>query len=365
MAKLAICSIDLDAAGAVPDWIMLLPYGQRFSGRDGRGPYTLRDQAHAQQVITATRTYQAGADLPIDYDHQLVHAVKNGQPAIAGGWIKDLEARPDGLYGRVEWTAKAAQHLAAREYRYISPMFTHDKASGEVLRVVGAGLVNMPNLEIPAIASQNQQEELPMDLVKILAALLGLGADTTQDQLVAHCQKLQASMATAGQALGISSTDPASLASAARAALDKMATALGQQPGATVEQLVTAAQSLATSAKTPDPAKFVPIEQLTTANQQLKQLQDQAVAAEVDAAIKAGKVAPALKDWALGYASQDLQAFKTYVAGTPAILPPGNQVPPGQPGDKAAALSAEQLAICSQLGITEEAFLKSMDKETA
>ncbi|WP_428560455.1 MAG: phage protease [Solidesulfovibrio sp. DCME] len=71
-------------AGAAPQWVQLLPAGT-FTGRDGAGPYSLDDP---QAVIAATLAAAAGADLPIDYDHQILWSRNNGQPAIAGGWLK-------------------------------------------------------------------------------------------------------------------------------------------------------------------------------------------------------------------------------------------------------------------------------------
>ncbi len=71
-------------AGAAPQWVQLLPAGT-FTGRDGAGPYSLDDP---QAVIDATLAAAAGADLPIDYDHQILWSRNNGQPAIAGGWLK-------------------------------------------------------------------------------------------------------------------------------------------------------------------------------------------------------------------------------------------------------------------------------------
>ncbi len=42
-------------------------------------------------------------DLPVDLDHATVKKALFGDAAPAVGWINKLEARADGLYGRVEW----------------------------------------------------------------------------------------------------------------------------------------------------------------------------------------------------------------------------------------------------------------------
>lgn len=254
--------------------------------RAGRLP----DQAAAQRIIEATIAYQKGADLPFDYDHQLVFAEKNGQPAIASGWIKELAVRPDGIWGRVDWTAKAAAHIAAKEYRYLSPMFAHDK-DGNVLRLAGAGLTNVPNLEITAIASQHG-EDCTMDLLKILAALFGLPETSDQAAIVAHCQKLLSGFSAVSQRLGIAeANNPILIATAAQAAFGKVAKALGQPETATIDQLVTAAAQVVTTATgTPDPSKWVAMAQHQAVADELKTIKGAQIGAEVDAAIKAGKI---------------------------------------------------------------------------
>lgn len=117
---------------APPEWVELIPAGT-FSGRDGRGPYTLDPQA----VIGAFE--KGGIDLPVDYDHQTLEAEAKAGPVPAAGWIKALEVRDGALWGRVAWTPRAAELIAAREYRFLSPVFRHDK-KGRVLALEGAGL---------------------------------------------------------------------------------------------------------------------------------------------------------------------------------------------------------------------------------
>lgn len=148
----AIHSFELPA-GEPPKWVHLLPLGSFFSGRDGRGPYILKDIQAAQAVIETTMGYQGNADMPIDYDHQLIWTRENGKPAPASGWIKELQARADGVWGRVEWTPRAAELLRNREYRYLSPVFMHTQ-DGTITRLSFAALSNIPNLELTALASQ-------------------------------------------------------------------------------------------------------------------------------------------------------------------------------------------------------------------
>jgi phage I-like protein len=134
----------VDLSGTAPALVQLLPAGT-FSGRDGRGPYRL----DVQSVLSEFSKW--GMPLAIDFEHQAIHAPENGNPAPAAGWISQLENKPSGIWGRVEWTAKASAMLAAKEYRYLSPVFDHAK-DGTVARLIGAGLTNNPNLYLTAIA---------------------------------------------------------------------------------------------------------------------------------------------------------------------------------------------------------------------
>jgi Mu-like prophage I protein len=81
--------------------------------------------------------------LPVDYDHSIDLAAPKGLPAPAAGWIDQLEARADGIWGRVAWTARAAASIAALEYRHISPVFDHTRG-GAVVRILRAALTNSP-----------------------------------------------------------------------------------------------------------------------------------------------------------------------------------------------------------------------------
>lgn len=339
------------ASGQPPEWVHLIPAGQ-FAGRDGRGPYILKD---AQAVVAASN--REGLEAVIDYDHQTdLSAVKDvGGTAPAAGWIKVLEARADGIWGKVEWTERGAAAVAAREYRYLSPVFLHTR-TGEVKQVLRAGLTNNPNLHLTALASQEtklQPEGKDMnELLKALAAALGLPADSDQAAIMAALTALVTSanasttaIATMAQAAGVTAgDDPAATATAVQAAF-------------------TAAGAKATA--TPDPNKFVPIEMVTSLQAQVKTLMDERGAGVVDQAIKSGKVPPANRDWAVAYHAKDPEGFAKFLEGQPAILTPGAK-PGGKIGGSGdGALDAEDIAVAAAMGLTPEEFTASRKKETA
>jgi Mu-like prophage I protein len=155
--------------GQEPQWVHLLPVGE-FSASDGRGPWLVESP---EQVIANTLKNAGTKLIPVDYDHQIDHKTENGQPAIAAGWITQFEARDNGIWGLVEWTDKARAHLAAKEYRYISPVIKY-KSNGEVTSIARAALVNNPALELTALASEQEsslQAALSDTKAKLEAAL--------------------------------------------------------------------------------------------------------------------------------------------------------------------------------------------------
>lgn len=167
---------------APPEWVHLIPAGV-FSGRDGRGPYHL----DAAAVLAAFAAH--GADLPIDYEHQSLSAADKAGPVPAAGWITALEMREDGLWARVAWTPQAAELLAGRQYRYLSPVFMHRK-DGTVVELLGAGLTHTPNLHLRAAAARHLETHTVEDLIERLIMMLNLPTASTPEDVVAELQKL-------------------------------------------------------------------------------------------------------------------------------------------------------------------------------
>ncbi len=138
-------------AGAVPlngpaSVIRIVPAGT-FRTMDGR-PKDLAGwhlgPREAARIIAVAE--QRPEDLVIDYEHATLRNESTG-PVPAAGWIKRLEWQDgDGLHAHAEWTGRAWEMIAAREYRYISPVLAYDKSSGAVTQLLGAGLTNTPAL---------------------------------------------------------------------------------------------------------------------------------------------------------------------------------------------------------------------------
>lgn len=280
-----------------PEWVMLIPAGT-FSGRDGRGPYRL----DADAVLAAFE--KGGIDLPIDYEHQTLEATAKAGPVPAAGWIKALEARGGALWGRVEWTPQAAGLIQSREYRFLSPVFRHDK-TGRILALEGAGLTHYPNLDLEPVAHMKGDDM--MDLTPIAEAL-GLEA---------------------------AKADVAALAAHARALKEA-------------------------ASRPPDPAQWVPMSQHQAVAEQLAALQAQVAKEKAEAAVRAamsaGKLAPAMQDWALSYATKDPEGFAAWVKAAPAILPAQADKSAHRVAPNADTLTDEDRYVCAALGLSETDF---------
>ena len=311
LSVMALCFED----EGVPEWIQLTPRGPGIAGRDGRRWVLPNPEA----VVAAFR--DNNQDLPIDLEHSTQLKASKGEPAPAVGWMTDLEVRDGELWARVDWTEEGRARVSERQYRYISPAFKFVKASGEILRMVSAGLTNNPNLHLAALNSQAAQEESEMDRAVLEA--LSLNQDATAADAVVAITKLK----------------------------EEKATALN-------------------SAATPDPDKFVPVETHQLALNKVaeyeaadQEREDEAINAVVDQAVADGKVAPANKEFYLAAcrAEGGLERFQAAMKDAPVIAAPSG-LDEKTPANS-TQLSAEDQAICSQMGLTAEEFLAEQKKE--
>lgn len=342
--RTATLSLILPTAGAE---IQLLPAGL-FRAADGSGrpeglPGWYIDAEIAGRIIAAASA--RATKYVIDYEHQTFLAEKNGQPAPAAGWFdgRGLVWREgQGLFAtQVEWTERARIMIGDGEYRYLSPAFQWDDVTGHVKLLVNAGLTNNPGLDgmaaVALTAALNalyppSEEDPPVnELLKQLLVALGLPADATE-----------ATALTAVAAL--------------KAKIDEVATLKSQ---------VATLSAQAASATNPDPAKFVAVETMAALQAQVATLSAQVQTGEaakvIDAAIDAGKLLPAQRQWAEDLGKKDIAALKAYVdVATPVAALAGMQTttttpPAGQP----AKLTDSELAVCKSMGLSADEFLKN------
>jgi phage I-like protein len=345
--------VVLEINGQAPEWVRLLPIG-RVELRDNREPFEV-DQADLGAIVS---TFTAnGVDLVVDYEHQSL----TGDKAPAAGWIKDLEARIDGLYVRIEWTPVALKHIRANEYRYYSPVLRLDPKTRHPLALMHVGLTNVPAIkglapllaakyggegEEPVIIMLNsqalpapaeKQEEVPM--LKKLINKLGLKPEATEEEVLSLvADRTQEVVALKAQA----------------AALPEIAVALGLEK--TADAATITGTILALKQGT---------EQLSTLRTELEVLKAEHVQGKaqkaVDEALAAKKITPAQVEWALKYASEDQEGFAAYVKAAVPVLAGKQFKVPTENGKGEVSLSASELQMCRLTGITPEAFKASKE----
>ena len=337
-------AVALPQKGSVPDWIQVFPSGT-FSGRDGRGPYSCDPPA----VVARTLEHNGQVDIPVDYDHQLEHTTQNGQPAIAAGWLTELAAREDGVWGRVEWTEKGKAHVAAREYRYVSPVYYYEENTGEILAIESVALTNVPNLTMKALASRGAAHpftgESSMSFLKTLASVLGVtDAEPTEAAVEAAARRVVAESGTMKAAMSV-------MAEAAKAE-DKT-------PGG----IAKAVQSVAARAEHPDVSRYVPVETFNAVNAELGQMKAAQSVALVDRGKVEGKISPAMEGWAKDYAASDPENFKKFLATAPDVRPGKvlQAVSAAAPADAPRnALPGTAKALCRFMCVPDEDYQKAV-----
>lgn len=303
-------AIALNVEGCAPEWILLVPAGKEIHGNDRRKFLNPDPRA-------VVATFQAsGMALPIDVNHAQFLRAPKGEDAPAAGWIEELQIRDGAIWGRVEWTPSGKAALDARSYRYISPALLTDK-SGAVLALAGAGLVNRPNFNMPALNSEGST-------MKNLLKKLGLAETASENDAIAAMDALQTQLNAA------KTVTPSLAAYVPRADYDIALNAANE-----------AKTELATHLNSARTAK---------------------VTALVDQAVKDGKVAPATKDFYMRLCAteQGVAEFEKFLAAQPSVFTASgldNKPAEGQGGK--VALNADERALLAMTNLTEEQFLAS------
>lgn len=220
-APMAAQELPAAPAGAVPDWIKILPPpGRPIATHDGRGPYVYAD---AQAVIAASLARKR--KLVVDENHATEIAARQGAASPARGYVAEFAARADGIWARIDWTEAGRALMADRAYWGVSPVILLDAPEAREIRAIKSiALTNEPNLrDLPAL----HHEEERMFQTQ-LAEALGLPPAAPEADLLARVRAmaeaatahaaLQSHMGEVAAALGVEAgSEPARLAEAARA----------------------------------------------------------------------------------------------------------------------------------------------------
>lgn len=335
---LTLKSKEMEVGGA-PEIISVLPLGHVKSAK---GEFDVDGESFAAMKAQIA---QRGVDLVVDYEHQTL----TGEQAPAAGWVKELFLDDGQIKARVEWTDRAKAYLSNREYRYLSPVITVRKADNKATGLHSIALTNTPAIEhMEAIVNSLNFEggQNTMDFMKELAKLLGLGEDATEEQVK--------------EALKVCLEENKSLKeSAAEAAKqqppenDKVVAnkevceLLGLKAGAATADVAAAIMAL----KGGNIGGVNLVEQVKSLEAKLA---DRDAEEAVEMALKAGKITPAQREWAKGYALKNLEDFRGFVEKAPQVVPMGD-VGGSEPLTlKRDEVDEATLLVCKQLGISTE-----------
>lgn len=318
----------------LPEWILLLPAG-RVELLDRPEPLQVDPESLAA-VVAAFRS--RGVDLVIDYEHQSLQ----GRQAPAAGWIKDLEDRGDGLWARVEWTPQAKEYLRNREYRYFSPVLQLDPETRKPLALMQVGLTNVPAIKrLPPLVAKWDTGE------RAAAAGPSQASKETDNGKGGEMRKLELLLG-----LGPEVEDEA-LEAGVLEFCRNLAAALDLPEEATAAEILEGTKAAQQKAL-----------RLADTEEELRRLKSQTAAEAtdktVDEALKAGKITPAQKPWALEYYRQDPGGFQSFVARAPQLVPIGKELTLlGEEGRAPNHLAPEELVLCRSLNLSPEQYLKA------
>jgi phage I-like protein len=360
--------------GDAPEWVMLARVGV-WHGHPTVGTQRIAPEHLRGALDYFNRHYAAhGKDLVVDYDHASVAAPAVNAPAA--GWIRGLELREGDteLWGRVQWTTEAANAIAGRRYRYVSPVFRFnqpDRVTGEPvpMTVHSLALTNTPFLtELEALnnvaakdggntphSDGGAQMSLLDQLAEALdrqpaefATPLGLSAGARDRELA------EAVLALADPEDETQTTVP----NAVTAALGLPPEADETAVKAAIIRLKAPGDGLDAVRRALGLAESAPAEQVLNSIAELRQDRRRGDAEQMVAqAVEAGKIPPAHRDFYLREALDDPEAARQVINSLPVLTAP----PPRPAEDARAALSEAERSVCAQLGITADAFAEAAE----
>lgn len=345
-AQVGIAACSFEIGGSGHGAIQLFPAGDFDAPRGalrGKGPWRL-DAKSAQRLIGAVA--QRANDILIDYEHQSLLCANNGQPVPAAGWIdgssliwRDDPSAATGLFAvQVKWTDAAAAKIAADEYRYLSPVFSYDAKTGEVLDILNVALTNNPAIDgmqavtvaatsLLASVSTNPQDPIMEieELLEQLRWLFNLPTLATIEQIAAELDKAKA-------LINSNTTD-----AAATSLLDVLS-AKNAEIAALSAQVGTAAAV--------DPTQYAPIAVVNELRGQLAALSIGAIDDRVEKLIEQGVadgriIGEPAKAWLTDMGKKDLAALSSYLeSAQPIAALTGMQTAGKNPASEDISLAA-------------------------
>ena len=206
------------------------------------------------------------------------------------------------------------------------------------------------------------------EFLRQLAGLLGLADTASQEEIFAAVQLLKdggGQEANADEATGEAGA-PETLSEAEAALMEAVADLVDVAEEEATQEPNKVATSKAKAANAKIAAAFTAMNKMGS---RLAALEGEVAMNKaekvINAAMAAGKVTPAMREWALNYAVSDPVGFGGFIKTAPVIIAPnaagGRDF--GAPPRSGRDLTAEEKAVCKQLSISEADYLKSRNKE--
>lgn len=336
----------LKAIDGAPDTFQVLPFGQ--IDIEGEPPALLDDESMDSIIAHFERR---GNKMVVDYEHQTLMDVQ----APASGWItKFVRKGMDGLWAVVEWTEKAKNYIAAREYLYFSPVFWVREKDRKVMAIKNIALTNDPKVNHlrPIIAKLAWSNEYKSETVnnggkamfEKLRKLFGLAEDAGEEKVV---EAVEAVVAKNKDLEKAAEKKPDAVV-ACKEILDVLK--LDEKADKTV--VIAAINGLGSTDKVAAELSLQ-VAKLTTELSEMKQ------GDLTELALKEGKTSPEeLEKWGKDLALKNPEQFKLIVLSRPE----GSVIPMGQTRVKKDPSPGEadeaQLSINKMMGIDEETWKK-------
>lgn len=170
-----------------------------------------------------------------------------------------------------------------------------------------------------------------MPLEKLIA-MLGLAQGATEEDVTKAIEDLMKESSSGSEVV----------------AAKEVTEALGLKEGAGKSEVIGTILALK------QPGNVVSMQEFQTLKKKLAERERNEL---VTLALSQGKIIPAQREWAEGYAERDAEGFKVFISKSPVVVPVGGNGGDRQTG-KDAGIDDTQLMINKQLGVKDDAFKK-------
>jgi phage I-like protein len=309
-----------------------------------KGSFRHKEGVQVIDVDTLNRIYRSaiseGRDIPVDFGHESF--MKPAAQAAGWGVLRSLEVKPDGLWGRIDWTEGAEEQVRKRMFRYLSPVFTFNPSFSKdgklhIERLVSLGLTNQPNITaMRPLFNQHPMEEKMDELLTDLLEALGLPQETEPAAAVERVREAVSRLKTL------------------LTRISELKNVLGTAEDTKSESVLAMAIEKIASIK--DAGEVPSTEEVESLKNELASLKEKEVADAVSSAIASGKILPSQKEWAYRYAVSDPEGFKTFLVNSSALVRMGEIVTGSEIRSASKPVDEVQEKINGLLGISREVY---------